>query len=222
MAVRPTYDSVVEATAYCLVEFLEAAVHSILKSRQVYPSEIFERRCKYGIPVWMSRHPDLNTYISEAVYGCIYWLKNGEMEQFTVAILNLESMPVEKFVFRCVLSPSERSLCLDVEAELRSFLLKISVSDSVLKPNPSGCSFSLGVHTVNQVPQFLPHQNSVGMLTKSRQATENENTAEPVWLPGMESFDSRDNFHLIPLKVLDSGSMQLSLYVEETTHKGSL
>lgn len=28
-----------------------------------YPSDIFERRRKYGVPVWMSRHPELNTYI---------------------------------------------------------------------------------------------------------------------------------------------------------------
>lgn len=25
--------------------------------------DIFERRRKYGMPVWMSRHPDLNNYI---------------------------------------------------------------------------------------------------------------------------------------------------------------
>ncbi|CAN0564148.1 unnamed protein product, partial [Ectocarpus sp. 12 AP-2014] len=48
-----------------LVEFLEAATHSLLHSRRAYPQDIFERRRKYGVPVWMSRHPELNAYISE-------------------------------------------------------------------------------------------------------------------------------------------------------------
>ena len=29
------------------------------------PADIFERRRKYGVPVWMSRHPELNGYIHE-------------------------------------------------------------------------------------------------------------------------------------------------------------
>lgn len=28
-------------------------------------TDIFERRRKYGIPVWMSRHPELNHYICQ-------------------------------------------------------------------------------------------------------------------------------------------------------------
>ncbi|CAN0369266.1 unnamed protein product, partial [Scytosiphon promiscuus] len=46
-----------------VVEFLEAAIHTLLQSRRAYPQDIFERRRKYGVPVWMSRHPELNTYI---------------------------------------------------------------------------------------------------------------------------------------------------------------
>lgn len=35
--------------------------------RQVYPAELFVRRKKYDTPVFQSRHPALNEYISGAV-----------------------------------------------------------------------------------------------------------------------------------------------------------
>jgi hypothetical protein len=35
--------------------------------RQVYPAELFVRRKKYNTPVFQSRHPALNEYISGAV-----------------------------------------------------------------------------------------------------------------------------------------------------------
>jgi mitotic spindle assembly checkpoint protein MAD2B len=46
---------------------VEVAIHTILYVRQVYPAEIFVRRKKYDTPVFQSRHPALNEYISGAV-----------------------------------------------------------------------------------------------------------------------------------------------------------
>lgn len=53
-------------TAHC-VYLVEAAIHTILYVRQVYPADIFVRRKKYDTPVFQSRHPSLNEYISGAV-----------------------------------------------------------------------------------------------------------------------------------------------------------
>lgn len=46
---------------------VEVAIHTILYVRQVYPAELFVRRKKYDTPVFQSRHPALNTYISGAI-----------------------------------------------------------------------------------------------------------------------------------------------------------
>ena len=46
---------------------VEVAIHTILYVRQVYPADIFVRRKKYDTPVFQSRHPSLNEYISGAV-----------------------------------------------------------------------------------------------------------------------------------------------------------
>jgi hypothetical protein len=42
-------------------------VHTILCVREVYPSEAFVRRKKFGTPVFQSRHPGLNAYVAGAV-----------------------------------------------------------------------------------------------------------------------------------------------------------
>ncbi len=46
---------------------VEVAIHTILYVRHVYPAELFVRRKKYDTPVFQSRHPALNEYISGAV-----------------------------------------------------------------------------------------------------------------------------------------------------------
>jgi hypothetical protein len=53
-------------TTHC-VRLVEVAIHTILYVRQVYPADIFVRRKKYDTPVFQSRHPSLNDYISGAV-----------------------------------------------------------------------------------------------------------------------------------------------------------
>ena len=42
-------------------------MHTILYVRRVYPPDLFIRRKKYDTPVFQSRHPALNKYISGAV-----------------------------------------------------------------------------------------------------------------------------------------------------------
>ena len=46
---------------------VEVAIHTILYVRQIYPADLFVRRKKYETPVWQSRHPALNEYISGAI-----------------------------------------------------------------------------------------------------------------------------------------------------------
>eukprot|EP00954_Amorphochlora_amoebiformis_P015751 1236620-Amorphochlora_amoeboformis.AAC.1 len=50
-------------------EFLEAAVHTILCIRSVYPRAVFKAARKFGAPIRMSRHPKLNKYIADVIGG---------------------------------------------------------------------------------------------------------------------------------------------------------
>lgn len=55
------------AHTHSVCPLVEVAIHTILYVRQVYPADIFVRRKKYDTPVFQSRHPSLNEYISGAV-----------------------------------------------------------------------------------------------------------------------------------------------------------
>ena len=49
------------------VEFIEVLIHQILYIRDVYPRSIFEPRKKFGLPLQMSQHPWVNSYIASTL-----------------------------------------------------------------------------------------------------------------------------------------------------------
>jgi len=86
-------------TAHAITEFIEAAIHTILYVRQVYPADIFVRRKKYDTPVFQSRHPSLNEYISGAVKAIGGELVRGKVDKVVVVIKDKEQIALERFLF---------------------------------------------------------------------------------------------------------------------------
>ncbi|KAI0931700.1 hypothetical protein AcW2_000536 [Taiwanofungus camphoratus] len=82
-----------------ITEFIEVAVHTILYVRQVYPPDLFVRRKKYDTPVFQSRHPALNEYISGAVKAIAEELVLGTVDKVVVVIKNKDEAPLERFIF---------------------------------------------------------------------------------------------------------------------------
>lgn len=78
---------------------VEVAIHTILYVRQVYPAEIFVRRKKYNTPVFQSRHPALNEYISGAIKAVADELVQGNVDKVIVVIKNREDVALERFIF---------------------------------------------------------------------------------------------------------------------------
>lgn len=140
-----------------ICEFLEAAFHTILFTRNIYPVEIFERQRKFGIPVRMSRHPELSTYILDAVKGARAWLGEGSLQKAVLAVLGPEghessqSPPVlERFIFDIKLINSDhlsQGHVFSLQQKLSAFLLKLQVCDSTLPPLPTGCHFTVLLYT---------------------------------------------------------------------------
>lgn len=52
-----------EGLVPAILEFLEAAIHTVLKARNVYSPALFENRKLYGITVSQCRHPGVCSYI---------------------------------------------------------------------------------------------------------------------------------------------------------------
>ena len=53
-----------------LCEFLEGAIHTAVRARNIYNPEVFERQKLYNIFIGKSRNPQLNDYISSVVQNC--------------------------------------------------------------------------------------------------------------------------------------------------------
>jgi len=82
-----------------IAEFIEVAIHTILYVRQVYPPDIFIRRKKYETPVYQSRHPALNEYITGAVKAVRDELEQGNVEKIIVVIKDKNQAALERFIF---------------------------------------------------------------------------------------------------------------------------
>eukprot|EP00903_Cladosiphon_okamuranus_P017527 g16142.t1 len=142
-----------EAMVDILVEFLETAVHSLLHARRLYPPDIFERRRKYGVPVWMSRHPELNSYIYEVLLRTRSLMEHGVVRKVLVCFFKeaeyVDQAPVERVAFAIRAEEDgggsvDPIRLQDVEDQLRSALLQIQKSSAHL-PTRQGCTFALHV-----------------------------------------------------------------------------
>jgi hypothetical protein len=87
--------------AEVLLGFLEAAIHTVLYARGVYPPELFELRRQYNVPVRMARHPALREYVASLLTAehLGHWLQRGLVDQLVLAILGQDGQPLERFVF---------------------------------------------------------------------------------------------------------------------------
>lgn len=95
---------------------VEVSIHTILYVRRIYPAEVFAHRKKWDAPVYQSRHPDLNDYISRAVKAvgdelirvgtltarmtnCHSPSSQGSVERVVVVIRDRDNIAIERFIF---------------------------------------------------------------------------------------------------------------------------
>ncbi|XP_050279421.1 DNA polymerase zeta processivity subunit-like [Quercus robur] len=99
----------------------------------------FERRRRYmNLMVQRARHPRLRDYIHSVVFGLLPIIQKGMVERAAVIFFNTDGIPVERFVFKLAVNLSYGSKVeeADLEFSLRSFLIKLSVSESLTKVLP--------------------------------------------------------------------------------------
>ncbi|KAJ7631172.1 DNA-binding protein [Roridomyces roridus] len=171
-----TYNQVVRG----ITEFIEVAIHNILYVRQIYPADLFVRRKKYDTPVFQSRHPALNDYISGAVKAIGEQLLTGNVDKVVVVIKDKEEIALERFLFSIEHMIEVESFNKDTGVEdamssatlgqyFRGFLVKLSMVESQLGPLSLGddVSFSIAIE-----------------LKEDKVPTKNEKTSNPPpWIP---------------------------------------
>jgi len=175
-------------------EFLEAAIHCILYTREIYPTLIFERRRKYNIPVPFSRSVELNQYIIDVIGGLKVWFQKGFIDKILV-VIHSKGIPVERFNFEVdILEKNGEKSMEEIQFGLRAFLLKINLNAD-LPPKPKDPSFSIVAHSKSK---------GYESITKSSE-----------WILGTsESNSILQNPVIQPIKSFDGGLIKLQLSVE--------
>ncbi|KAF7146454.1 hypothetical protein RHSIM_Rhsim04G0005600 [Rhododendron simsii] len=132
-------------TARILVEFLEAAITSIVFLKGVYPSGAFERRRYMNVVVQKARYPQLREYINSAVTGLLPFIEKGLVERVAVIFFDSENIPLERFIFKLSVNQSYGSKveAADLEFSLRSFFIKLPVSEPLTKVLPRDCRWEI-------------------------------------------------------------------------------
>ncbi|KAM7506611.1 hypothetical protein LguiA_017064 [Lonicera macranthoides] len=184
-------------TVRILVEFLEVAITSIVFIKGVYPPGAFERRRYMNVLVHKARHPQLREYIHDTLAGLIPFIHKGVVERLAVIFFNNENTPVERFIFKLNVNQSYGSKVDDAEMEFsfRSFLIKLSVSESLTKILPGICRWEITAYF-----RSLP------------QASSTSKEAE-LWIP-TDTNQWQQPPLITPIKSMNSEPLCVQLYLE--------
>ncbi|RYR49327.1 hypothetical protein Ahy_A07g035786 isoform A [Arachis hypogaea] len=163
--------------ASVLVEFLEVAITAVVFLKGVYPSGAFERRRYMNVVVQRARHPQLRYYIHATVSGLLPFLQ-------------------KKFIFKLTVNQSYGSSVegVDLQISLRSFLAKLSVSESLTKKLPPDCRWEI---TGNF--QLLPETGT------SKEAN--------FWIP-TDTKQWEQPLFITPIRSMSSDPLCLQFYIE--------
>ncbi|KMZ64463.1 DNA polymerase zeta processivity subunit [Zostera marina] len=188
-------------TAQIMADFLEVAITTILFLKGVYPRGAFERRRYMNIVVQKARHPQLADYIHSVITALQPFLQKGSIERVLVIFYNKDQVPVEKFVFKLSINQLYKSKVEQKELEfaLRAFLIKLTVSESITIPLPTGCWWEITGYF-----RALPEVGS--------------SKWEPsVWIP-TDTKQWQSAPEITPIKSLCSDPLNLQLYLEHPCH----
>ncbi|KAK6154531.1 hypothetical protein DH2020_008779 [Rehmannia glutinosa] len=186
----------VKEIARILVEFLEVAITSVVFLKGTYPSGAFERRRYLNVVVHKARHPQLNEYIHSAVNGLLPFIDKGLVDRVAVIFFDHDGVPIERFVFKLNVNLSYTSKVeqVDLEFSLRSFLIKLPVSEPLTKVLPRNCRWEITAY-FQSLPQPSTSKDAEMWIT-----TDTKQWQQPSLI--------------IPIKSMSSKPLGLQLYLE--------
>jgi mitotic spindle assembly checkpoint protein MAD2B len=203
-----------------ITEFIEVAIHTILYVRQIYPADLFVRRKKYDTPVFQSRHPALNEYISDTIKAVSDELVLGNVDKVVVVIKDRNQVALERFIFSVQNMIEVESYNKDTSVQdamssaklgqyFRSFLIKLNMIESQLGvlelPTGDEASFAVVLEL---------KENTVPSASKDDEP--------PPWVPADRQHTTSgasEEAQLHLLRAVDTGIINISLAVQESEQK---
>lgn len=111
------------------IEFLEVLTHQVLFCRDVYPSSIYLKFVKYGIPVKMASHPQVKDYIKETLESVGKYIRSPENRRLKFCVVTAaKDAVVERIIVECSLptiSIQDDDYFIDLELIFVSALVQV-------------------------------------------------------------------------------------------------
>jgi len=220
-----------------ITEFIEVAIHTILYVRQIYPVDLFVRRKKYDTPVFQSRHPALNEYISGAVKAIGEELVLGNVDKVVVIIKDKDQVALERFIFSVQNMIEVESYNKDTRFIKSHFLppifLNLPCSGSVeeaMSAAALGQYFRAFLVKLNMVESqlgqmYLGDGASFAIvleLKDDKSPSVSHSKDPPPWIPADNQHTTAGastNAQLHMLRAVDTGIINLSLAIQESEEK---
>lgn len=146
-----------------LLQFMECAIHTILHLRRVYPPEAFKLHRLYQLPVYRSRHPGLNEYITGIIDSLRAEVASQRIQRAILVLSSASTLqPLERYVFdfefllKPALGKADRDLSIlgnvgfrQMHQSFRGFLLKLAMLDAGLVEvhDETDLTFGILMHT---------------------------------------------------------------------------
>ncbi|KAJ3678692.1 hypothetical protein LUZ60_002495 [Juncus effusus] len=185
-------------TAQVLVEFLEVAINCIVFLKGLYPPQAFERRRYMNVVVNKARHPQLANYIHSSTFALLPFIQKELVERVVVIFYGQEDqIPLEKFVFKLNVNQSFQSNINenDLEFSLRSFLIKLNVSQPITKPLSSGTNWEITAY-FREIP-----------------CKENNGEVINAWIP-TDTKQWMQPSEITPVKSMNYDPLKVQLFIE--------
>ncbi|KAF2145558.1 uncharacterized protein K452DRAFT_349074 [Aplosporella prunicola CBS 121167] len=230
----PTFASLVAAFS----SFLTVAVHTILHHRSLYPRTSFLTARAYNYPVHQNRHPQVCTWVSDAIAAVEAELFKGTVARVALVIYSASCKPLERFMWDVSRFPivpradfetpfassaaeedviqDKADLPADLEEQFRGALAKLAACESKLKPLPPGCTFTIAVELretadppVGHPQPWIPVEPNL-QATKSggRAAASSDNN-------GRRRGEDLGGVKTMPVRAVDAGEMVFEMWIEE-------
>ena len=188
-------------------EFLEVAIHQLLYIRDLYPASVFGRRRMYGVSVKMCLHPEVAEYISKVLETVCYCMENRAAETVVMVVKSKIGDVLEQFVFEACAAPAqhgddiEDSYLLELEASLRSSLLRLTTCASELPRLEEGATFAILVRTQTDTAEKLSVQSAVKVNPM-------------LWVEANDGERGGEKLRLLPINSMVSAHLKLQLFAQ--------
>nr|CAH0110901.1 unnamed protein product [Daphnia galeata] len=187
-----------------VVDFLEVSLHQILWARKLYPNEIFKQTQMFNTLTYKSIHPEVNSYIDNALSTIKTLLSSDFIEKFVMVIKD-NGKPIERFVFSFhsyyKSTPSGKVMLnvTEIRQQARAiWLTMMQRFGSEIQGNRGGCTFAFEIHTRNETYDKILERQS--------------KTEDFHWVVADKIMNPNS---VIPCRKLDSHPFCIDVYTED-------